>query len=806
MPQQTIQQNISALSGLNQYVLNNQSILDVFVLQDILEIEDANKLKTSFKTNREVENFLIKNRLVTQDTINKAYSILLKLPYIGLSNVLVPDQALKIIPEALAKKYGIIPFDLEEGRLLKLAISAPSDLLANYPTALNKILIASGLMIELFITGLTDFKQAVAQYNKNANKELLLKQGSLPIISLRNLTIKDEFLKKIPREYVEKYRLVIFDQNLLGRYQIACEQPDTVITKKVLEYLEKENGIKLETYATSAEDLDYVIAHYGEKEEPSGQMSPRDSVETSRQGGESLAGSPPGGADESKTKKQDKGFLDNLFKNDNKKSDLITASLSEKPNQLKPADEKYTLPKQSGELLELRQPNQKDNLEVDNRYKMDEKQPDVAISDEEANIANLGLLLKKDVKTIADLEEVIKQYQIPKIVAGIINFALNNRASDVHIEPQAKVLRIRCRLDGILTDITKLPLRLHPPIISRIKILSAMKIDEARIPQDGRFEVTMLGRVADIRVSTLPTVHGEKIVLRILDKSQRILSLEDLGMQGMAFDITMEAITKPWGIILATGPTGSGKSTTLTAIINRLNVPGVNIITLEDPIEYETPGVNQCQVKPDIGFSFASGLRSVLRQDPNIIMVGEIRDGETAGMATHAALTGHLVLSTLHTNDTSGTLPRLINMGVEPFLITSSLNLIIAQRLIRQICLKCKEEVKLPDKLVENIRFELDKIPESNVKDRARIPAELKFYYGAGCSECKHGYLGRIGIFEVMKMSPQIEDLAISKRPATDIKATAIEAGMITIKQDGILKALAGLTTIDEVLQATQDK
>lgn len=419
---------------------------------------------------------------------------------------------------------------------------------------------------------------------------------------------------------------------------------------------------------------------------------------------------------------------------------------------------------------------------------------------------DLGLILEKDIKTAEDLEETVREGYVPKIVAAVINYALNLKVSDVHIEPQAKVLRIRFRIDGVLTDILKLPLRLHPPISSRIKIISNLKIDETRVPQDGRFEVLLMGRGIDVRVSTLPTVHGEKVVMRILDKSQKILSLEDLGMHGMSFDTTMEAITKPWGIILATGPTGCGKSTTLNAIINRLNTPGVNIVTLEDPVEYETPGVNQCQVKPDIGFSFASGLRSVLRQDPNVIMVGEIRDGETAGMATHAALTGHLVLSTLHTNDTAGALPRLINMGVEPFLITSALNLVMAQRLIRTICPKCKEEIKLPTKLIDQLKAELDKIPESNTKDRARITPEFKFYYGRGCKECTNGFRGRIGIFEVMTISNEIEELAIGKRPANEIKVASVKAGMITMKQDGILKALAGETTIDEVLQATMNK
>ncbi len=416
---------------------------------------------------------------------------------------------------------------------------------------------------------------------------------------------------------------------------------------------------------------------------------------------------------------------------------------------------------------------------------------------------NLGSLIQTDITDTKILDEIVKEGYVPKIVAAVINFGLNKGVSDIHIEPQSKTLRVRCRIDGVLVDIVKISINMHPPIISRVKILAKLKIDETRIPQDGRFEVAFKNREVDVRVSSLPTVHGEKIVLRILDKSQKVLSLEDLGMQGSAIDKTMASIVKPWGLILSTGPTGSGKSTTLNAIINRLNLPGKNIVTLEDPVEYETPGVNQCQVKPDIGFTFASGLRSVLRQDPNIIMVGEVRDAETAGMATHAALTGHLVLTTLHTNDTAGALPRLINMGVEPFLITSAVDLIIAQRLIRLICPKCREEVKIPPKLLEQIKVELEKISPNNVKDRALIPKELKFYYGKGCSECSQGFKGRIGIFEVMSMNPAIEDLAIARRSANEIKDAVLKQGMITMKQDGIIKALQGLTTIDEVYQAT---
>lgn len=422
-------------------------------------------------------------------------------------------------------------------------------------------------------------------------------------------------------------------------------------------------------------------------------------------------------------------------------------------------------------------------------------------NDEEED--DLGSLLSKDVQTIEELQKIITEGFIPRMVAAIVSYAITLRASDIHIEAEINDVRVRCRVDGMLQDIIRLPLEQHAAIVSRIKILAKLKIDETRIPQDGRFDVKFKDRAVDLRVSSMPTVHGEKIVLRILDKTHGILSLEDLGVVGRAFDIVIEAIKKPYGIVLSTGPTGSGKSTTLYAILNRISTPSVNIITLEDPVEYEITGVNQSQIKPKIGFTFAEGLRSVLRQDPNVVMVGEIRDSETANMATHAALTGHLVLSTLHTNDAPGALPRLINMGVEPFLITSSINAIIGQRLVRKVCQNCKEPAQIPPAVIAEIQEELNAVPENNAKDRARMKPELVFFHGKGCERCQNGYKGRIGIYEVMSMSSAVEDLAIKKAAASEIKKQAIVEGMITMKQDGLLKALEGLTTVDEVMRET---
>ncbi len=405
------------------------------------------------------------------------------------------------------------------------------------------------------------------------------------------------------------------------------------------------------------------------------------------------------------------------------------------------------------------------------------------------------------VKTIdiTKLGQIIREAPIAKIVSTILEFAIKSRASDIHIEPQEDKTRVRYRIDGILHEKLILPKTVHEALVSRIKILSGMKIDEKRIPQDGRFNFKAATQEVDLRVSSLPIAHGEKMVLRLLRKSGGVPDLPDLGLRGRALKNLEDAILRPHGIIIVCGPTGSGKTTTLYSVLSRINTPKVNIITLEDPIEYEIVGVNQVQVNPAAGLTFASGMRSFLRQDPNIIMVGEIRDQETTELAVQASLTGHLVFSTLHTNDASQAIPRLLDLGAEPFLLASSMTCVIAQRICRRICSDCQEEYKPPLEVVEDIKKVLGKLLPSSMK-------EIKLKKGKKCSICNNtGYLGRIGIFEVLPITEKVARLILERASARDIEKQALEEGMVTMKQDGYLKAIEGITTIEEVLRVAQE-
>ncbi|NCO15501.1 type II/IV secretion system protein [Candidatus Wolfebacteria bacterium] len=407
---------------------------------------------------------------------------------------------------------------------------------------------------------------------------------------------------------------------------------------------------------------------------------------------------------------------------------------------------------------------------------------------------------------IIQLEEgvtVSEEAPIIKMVASTLKEAVWQKASDIHIEPQRNRVRIRFRIDGQLQEVSSLPIELHQPILSRVKVLSNLKIDETRIPQDGRFRTVLFGRDIDYRVATFPTPVGEKVAIRVLDPTVGLKGLEELGLVGRNYQVIREGIEKPYGMILITGPTGSGKTTTLYAVMQILNKEDVNIVSLEDPVEYFIEGLNQSQVRPEIGYDFPSGLRQILRQDPDVIMVGEIRDNETANLAIHAALTGHIVLSTLHTNNALGVIPRLINMKVEPFLLPPSLNLMLAQRLLPRLCQQCKKAEKAAEKIQEIIKKELEKLPKDLTKD---LNEPYEIYHSTGCPACQSkGVSGRIALFEILTMTPELEEIINTSPTEHRILEEARRQGMISLRQDGVLKALKGLISIEEVLRETME-
>lgn len=401
--------------------------------------------------------------------------------------------------------------------------------------------------------------------------------------------------------------------------------------------------------------------------------------------------------------------------------------------------------------------------------------------------------------------EVVRDAPINRIVETILDFAVKARASDIHIEPQLGRTRIRYRIDGLLTEKLVLPRSVHDAVISRIKILANMKIDERRVPQDGRFNYTAGGKDIDLRISTLPTIHGEKIVMRLLEKNTAVPSLEELGLSGLPLKRLMESIKVPRGIILITGPTGSGKTTTLYSILHEVNTPKVNIMTVEDPVEYQVLGVSQVQVNPQAGMTFANGLRSFLRQDPDIIMVGEIRDSETAGLAVQASLTGHLVFSTLHTSSAAGAVPRLLDMGVEAFLLASTVTMIVAQRVVRRIHPDYKEQFTPDPAMAGDVKAVLGDRYLQWCQQNNKDPNNMVLYRPSDKRPTTEpDYLGRIGIFEVLPITEQMSHMIIEGKTDAEIEKAAVSAGMLLMKQDGYIKALEGITTIEEVLRVAE--
>lgn len=413
--------------------------------------------------------------------------------------------------------------------------------------------------------------------------------------------------------------------------------------------------------------------------------------------------------------------------------------------------------------------------------------------------------IEEQIEQMEKAEKIIREAPVSRIVSALLEYAVKARASDLHIEPQENKTRIRYRIDGVLYERWPLPRQIHPSVVARVKILSRLRLDEHRVPQDGRFKIEIGNTTIDLRVSVVPSIFGEKVVIRLLEGTGKIMTLEELGLTGVSLERVKSTLEQPNGVMLVTGPTGSGKTLTLASSVSRINKVGINIITLEDPVEVRLPGVTQIQINREVGLTFAKGLRSILRQDPDVIVVGEIRDTETAELAIHAALTGHLVFSTLHTNSAAGALPRMMDMEVEPYLLISTVSVVVAQRLVRAICKNCKKTFEPPPGVVAEMRTELgEAFFEKSVR---KEQGKVVLYKGEGCEDCGgSGYRGRTGIFEVLAASDAISRLVLEHQPSQVIEEQAIKEGMITLKQDGLLKVLQGKTTLEEVMRVVREE
>ncbi len=447
------------------------------------------------------------------------------------------------------------------------------------------------------------------------------------------------------------------------------------------------------------------------------------------------------------------------------------------------------------------------------RHVLDQYKTDLSTIDEAAEVSEQ----EADKEASSEIKTIVQDSPISRALSTILEYAVKSRASDVHIEPLEETLKIRCRVDGVLREIMQLPKSIEPALVSRIKILSDLKIDEHRVPQDGQFAVKVGGKEVDLRIAISPVVWGEQVVIRLLDKSDNSFDIEDMGYTGRALRAIRKGIRQPNGMVLTSGPTSSGKTTSLYALLKEIKDDTINIVTLEDPVEYKMPGVNQIQVNGDVGLTFATGLRSVLRQDPDIIMVGEIRDNETATLAVQAALTGHLVFSTLHTNSAAGVLPRLLDMKIEPFLIASTVNTIIGQRLVRRVSPKRDVYQSTPIE-TQNIMATIGHLLPKTQADVAQVAEDLGYkdlplagqsaytlVKGKDTPATPHGFSGRIGLYEVMDVTEEIEKLIVARATSNDIQRQAVAQGMITMRQDGYLKALQGMTTIEEVNRVAAD-
>lgn len=759
-------------------------------------------LRKNQETQAPIGEIVFQERILPEIELAKVYADFFGVPFIALKDIDIAYETIDRIPESISRKYLLVAFESKDKKV-KVAVAKPYRLQSIKQGIIADIKRKKGIDAELYITTTDDINYALESYKKTPTSTKPLPQQIIE-------EEKEEGPFASAPTTINNFLDFLLSKKIITTTNYKAVEENAKSANKSLEQALREMNIVQPEQLVKAQsaylNMPYTFLRAIDIPHETLFRLPK---EIAKKYQIILFDIVAGKVLKVATSQPENPQVKEVIKFIQDKNNVAVDLFITTPQDVDYYIEKYEeyIEKQQAELDQQEkkekeevgtQESEEGAIDIMHTYDEEDKP-----KDEEADLSkiDLALLIKKDITEKSQFDEIIESKSVPRIVAAAINYALNLKSSDIHIEPSDKDTKVRFRIDGVLHEIADVPHKLHAAIISRIKISAKLRLDEQRVPQDGRFDVRFHERAVDLRISTLPTVHGEKIVMRLLDKTQQIFSLEELGLRGTALAILKENIKKPYGMILSTGPTGSGKSTTLYAILQTINKPEINIVTLEDPVEYEIGGVNQCQAKPQIGFSFAEGLRSVLRQDPDVILVGEIRDNETAGMAIHSALTGHLVLSTLHTNDSAGAIPRLVDLKVEPFLVISSTNLVLAQRLVRKICKDCKQEVALPEGVVADIERELAKIPP---KANVTVPRPLKFYKGKGCSNCANsGYSGRIGIFEVLPLSESINKLIAKRASGTDIKNQAIAEGMLTMKQDGLLKVFDGTTTIDEVLRVT---
>lgn len=735
------------------------SVLQLLLAEQLITAEQAQAVPAGLST-AGLEAYLLSHQLISEADLHRLYTQVYQLPVVTLKLPIEPS-ILTRLPEIVARQNDIVAYGLTAAGV-QVAIASIRPLTGGQQSILNQLQRRLNQKILPALASLTSIRQALDGYQKIEPSQ------TKPIIAVANQGTPapadaPAWAKPLPGQ-LELTTYQLFPVKICRRFQLmalgqvgpkiiaGAVTPTNSTLLTMIQEVEQKNQVQIELVTLTPAEWQRYYEDYCQKLQPSVESellpSQREAV----------------------------------------------ASTPVAPAPVAPATVAPTVATAEQQPIELSQP-----LSPPNNVSWLAATPGQAPNNADDSLSLDRGEIKISVKTLQELTPVVQSGNVPLIVAAILSFAANSRASDVHLEAMNNRFRLRLRVDGQLQDIALLPMEIMAALVSRIKILAKLKIDESRIPQDGRFQIVEAQRNIDLRVSTLPTVKGEKVVIRLLDQSLGLIKLTDLGLLGESLNQVNQAINRPFGVVLATGPTGSGKTTTIYAILDQLSKPNVNVVTIEDPVEYEIPGINQTQAKPSIGYGFADGLRSILRQDPNIIMVGEIRDQETAELTTQAALTGHLVLSTLHTNNAAGALPRLLEMGIEPFLVASSINAVISQRLVRKLCPVCRQPDQPPAAEVNLVLEALSQSPLAKL-----LPSGgPKFFKPQGCNQCFQGFKGRLGVYEVLSMTPAIEALVIKRASANEIEAVAVQAGLVTMTINGYLLAALGQTSLAEVMRVT---